>query len=109
MVRIDRVALPPLFLRPQLGNSEMQMRCVGWHISGCPHVPDYIATPDDHPFLDSGRVMVQMRVIETVDSIVVKLIDRQSPGDAVEQLFNQAVRDGNHRSTKEREDIDSVV
>jgi hypothetical protein len=41
-IRIDRFALPPLFLRPQHVHFEMQVRGLGAGVAGAAHVTDHL-------------------------------------------------------------------
>src|SRR5690606_6256744 len=76
-VGIDRGALPPLLLRPQREDREVQVRRLGAGVAGAADVADHVARPDLLLLVQLRRVRVQVRVVVGVPARRFELVDRQ--------------------------------
>jgi hypothetical protein len=108
-IRIDRLALPPALVEPELEDREMELRRVRQRIACSADVSDHIAARDRHPFADLLCVMIQVRVVETVRAVTIEFVDSQSALPADENLADEAVGDRANRRAARSHDVDRLV
>src|SRR6266568_9251617 len=74
-IRIDWGALPPFFVRTQFEDREVEVWRLAGRIAGRPHITDDVALLHRHAFPQPIGVMVEVRVIEAVNTGRVELVD----------------------------------
>src|SRR6266487_2286467 len=87
-IRIDRFAGPPLPLRTELKDREMEVRRAGRSVAGRAHVADGVAAAEVSPLGEAFGVVVEMRVVERVRSVPIELIHGQPALLAGKQLLD---------------------
>src|SRR5690349_12227564 len=93
-IRVDRGALPPVLVRTQPEDGEVQMGRGGRGVAGAADVADHLSLPQHGAGDDALGVTIEMRVIVTPGAGRVELVDRSSAAPALEQLGYGAIRRG---------------
>src|SRR5262249_57851293 len=109
LVRIDRRAFPPVFLRRHPENGEMEVRRRLCGVAGSAYETNGLAPVHDVPFLQAVGIPLEVRVIVGVLVARIELIDGVAARLAEEQLRDHAVLDGDHRRIPRREDVERLV
>src|SRR3569833_2311067 len=108
-VRIDRRAVPPALAGRHAVHREVKVRAGSACVAGMADAPDHLTALDLLPLVQAGRVGGQVRII--IDPLLVgrTLVDGGAAADAVEQLFDRAVRCRNDRRAFGSHDVDGVM
>src|SRR5215467_8095082 len=109
VVGIDGSALPPVLLRRQPEDGEVQVRGLLWGVARSPNVSNDLAAVDRLAFLQAVRVALEMGVVVRVVVSGIELVNRVAASLAEEQLGNAAVLDGHHGGIARREDVQRFV
>ncbi len=78
-------------------------------VAGCPDEPDYPAARHRHSFTQIVRIMIQVRVVETVRTGHIEFVYRDAASAAQKQLPNCAVVDRMNRRAARLHDVNRLV
>src|SRR3954462_9397063 len=90
-IRINRRAGPPAFVEIEASHGKVEVGRVLRSIAGGADVADDVTAAEELPFVQAGRVGVEMRVVVAVALIGIELVDGQAAGNAGEELFHGAL------------------
>src|SRR3954447_4232029 len=77
-IRVDRRAGPPAFVGVEASHGKVEVGRVFRSIAGGADVADDIAAAEELPFVQAGRVGVEMRVVVAVALVGIELVHGQA-------------------------------
>jgi hypothetical protein len=108
-IGIHRRRLPPVFLRPEPRDFEMQVRRIRAGIAAGTDGADHLAAPQRLAFGEAIGIAVEVRVVVDPGRCRVEFVDRQAAAFAGEEFRHAAIAGGEHRRAARRHDVDRIV
>src|SRR5664279_952709 len=87
----------------------MQVRRIRYGVAGRSHKTEDVAFMNNHSFMGSWCVAIQVSVIVAVDLQRIELVERVAAKSAVKQLGDRAVADCKDRRTARCHDVGRLV
>src|SRR5229473_1197300 len=78
-------------------------------IHGGSHIPDDLSASHGHSLLEAACVMVEVGIVVAVDTLPVKLVNRQAAGLTEKEFLDDAVVDCHDWRSARRHDIGCLM